>query len=49
MLAIIGVLLVIWVVLAVLGLAVKGLFWLFVVGLILFLATGAFGFTRRRN
>jgi hypothetical protein len=49
MLALIGVLLVIWLVLAVLGLTIKGLFWLFVIGLILFLATGAFGFMRRRS
>ena len=49
MLAIVGVLLVIWLVLAVLGLMVKGLFWLFVIGLILFLATGASGFLRRRS
>ena len=41
-------LLVIWLVLAVLGLALKGLFWLFVVGAILFIGTGIWGWIRRR-
>ncbi len=41
-------LLVIWLVLAVLGLALKGLFWLFVIALVLFIATGVFGWIRRR-
>jgi hypothetical protein len=42
-------LLVIWAVLALLGLVFKGLFWLFVIGLILFIATGVFGWTRGRT
>jgi hypothetical protein len=42
-------LLVVWLVLAVLGLAIKGIFWLFIVGLILFIATGVFGWIRRRT
>ncbi|GAA5201531.1 hypothetical protein GCM10023322_81670 [Rugosimonospora acidiphila] len=33
---------------AVLGLAIKGLFWLFVVGVILFLVTGVVSWLRRR-
>jgi hypothetical protein len=41
-------LLVIWLVLAVVGLVLKGLFWLFVIGAILFIATGVFGWIRRR-
>ena len=49
MLGLILVLLLIWLVLAVLGLAVKGLFWLFIIGLILFVATGIFGWVRRRT
>ena len=49
MLAFIGLLLVIWLVLVVLGLAIHGLFWLFVIGLILFVITGVFGFIRRRT
>ena len=41
-------LLVVWVVLAVIGFAVKSLFWLAIVGIILFIATGIFGAVRRR-
>ncbi|MDT4987010.1 MAG: hypothetical protein QOI74_1104 [Micromonosporaceae bacterium] len=48
MIGLIVALLVVWLVLAVLGLVVKGLFWLFVIGVILFLATGIFGWIRRR-
>jgi len=49
MLGLILLLLVVWLVLAVLGLVVKGLFWLFIIGLILFVATGIFGWVRRRT
>jgi len=49
MLGLILLLLIIWLVLAVLGLVVKGLFWLFIIGLILFVATGIFGWVRRRT
>jgi hypothetical protein len=38
---------VVWLILAVLGLALKGLFWLFVIGAVLFVATGIMGFVRR--
>ncbi len=48
MIALIIGLLVLWLILVVLGLVVKSLFWLFVVGLILFLATGVVGWVRRR-
>jgi hypothetical protein len=48
MLGLIVTLLVIWLILALLGLVVKGLFWLFVIGAILFVVTGAFGWFRRR-
>jgi hypothetical protein len=41
-------LLVLWVVLAAIGFAVKSLFWLAIVGIILFVATGIFGAVRRR-
>jgi uncharacterized membrane protein (Fun14 family) len=41
-------LLVLWVVLAVIGFAVKSLFWLAIVGIVLFVATGVFGAMRRR-
>jgi len=49
MIALIAALLVVWLVLAVLGLVIHGLFWLFVVGLILFLVTGGVGWLRRRS
>ena len=49
MLGLILLLLVVWLVLAVLGLVIKGLFWLFIIGLILFVATGIFGWVRRRT
>lgn len=42
-------LLVLWVVLAVIGFAVKTLFWLAIVGIILFVITGVFGVMRRRG
>ena len=41
-------LLVLWVVLAVIGFAVKSLFWLALIGIVLFIATGVFGAMRRR-
>ncbi|MGO4384211.1 hypothetical protein [Specibacter sp. RAF43] len=40
-------LLVIWLILSVLGFAVKGLLWLAIIGIILFVATGAIGWVRR--
>jgi hypothetical protein len=40
-------LLVVWLVLAVLGFVIKGLFWLAIIGIVLFLATSAWGFIRR--
>ena len=40
-------LLVLWLALSVLGFAVKGLFWLAIIGIVLFLATGVFGLVRR--
>ena len=41
-------LLVLWVVLAVVGFVVKSLFWLAIVAIVLFIATGIFGAIRRR-
>jgi hypothetical protein len=41
-------LLVIWLILAVLGLVIKGLFWLFVIAAVLFVATAIIGWVRRR-
>lgn len=40
-------LLVLWAVLVVLGIAVKTLFWLIIVGAVLFVATAAVGFVKR--
>jgi hypothetical protein len=40
-------LLVVWLVLAVLGFIIKGLFWLAILGIVLFVATGVWGFIRR--
>jgi hypothetical protein len=48
MLALIGILLVIWVVLAIVGFVVHSLLWLGVVAVILFLTTAAFGWIRRK-
>lgn len=42
------ILLVAWAVLSVVGFAIEGLFWLAVIGLILFVGTLIFGFLRNR-
>jgi hypothetical protein len=42
-------LLVLWAVLAVVGLAAKSLLWLAIVAIVLFIATGIFGAIRRRG
>ncbi|MGX5717900.1 hypothetical protein [Arthrobacter sp. MAHUQ-56] len=42
-------LLVIWLILSIVGFVVKGLFWLAVIGLILFVATGVWGWLKRRT
>ncbi|NMH99776.1 hypothetical protein [Pseudonocardia acidicola] len=42
-------LLVIWVLMIVLGFAIKTLFWLAVIGVVLFIATGVVGAIRRRG
>lgn len=39
--------LVVWLVMVVLGIAIKGLFWLVIIGAILFVATGVIGFVKR--
>jgi hypothetical protein len=49
MVGLIVALLVIWLIVACIGIAIKGLLWLFVLGLILFVITTAFGaFTANR-
>ncbi|WP_411969407.1 hypothetical protein [Geodermatophilus sp. YIM 151500] len=47
MLRLLGLLLVVWLVITVVGAVLEGLFWLMVVGGLLFLATAAYGWTRR--
>ncbi|MCZ2829119.1 hypothetical protein O2W14_09760 [Modestobacter sp. VKM Ac-2986] len=47
MLGLIAFLLVVWVAVIVIGAVVKGLFWLVVVGAVLFLATAAYGYVKR--
>jgi hypothetical protein len=47
MLRILGLLLVVWLVITVLGAVIKGLFWLAVVGLLFFVATAALGWNKR--
>lgn len=46
---IILLLLVAWLVISVLGLVIKGLLWLFFIGLVLFLATSAWGWIKRNS
>jgi hypothetical protein len=41
-------LLVLWLVLAVIGFTIKALFWLAIIGIVLFVATGLFGAIRGR-
>lgn len=48
MLVLIIVLLVLWLVAAVVGFAFKGLLWLAIIGIVLFVGTAAVGFVRRR-
>ena len=49
MLGIIALLLVIWLAITVVGAVLKGLFWLAVIGVLLFVATSALGWGRRKN
>lgn len=48
MVGLIVFLLVIWLIVAVLGLVLEGLFWLFVIGAVLFLATAGYGWVKRK-
>ncbi|GHF71918.1 CDP-diglyceride synthetase [Amycolatopsis bartoniae] len=47
MLGLIGLLLLVWLVLVVVGAVVKGLFWLLIIGAVLFIATAAVGWVKR--
>lgn len=49
MLTFIVVLLIIWLVFTVLGFVIEGLFWLAVIGIVLFLATAAYGWIKRKS
>lgn len=48
MLQVLGFLLVVWLVLVILGVVIKSLFWLAIVGAVLFLATAAYGWVKRQ-
>ncbi|MCE5290680.1 MAG: hypothetical protein LLG14_15770 [Nocardiaceae bacterium] len=47
MMALIGILLVVWLVCTIVGVVVKGLFWLTLVGIVLFVGTAALGWMNR--
>jgi hypothetical protein len=49
LLSVLGFFLVVWIVLVILGFVIHGLFWLAIIGIVLFLVTGAFGGTRLRR
>ena len=49
MLGFIALLLVIWIAVIVIGAVIHGLFWLVIIGAILFVATSAFGYLRNKT
>ncbi|MCZ2849304.1 hypothetical protein [Modestobacter sp. VKM Ac-2978] len=49
MLGFIALLLVLWLAFVVIGAVVEGLFWLLVIGAVLFVATAAFGWMKRNT
>ena len=49
MLGFIALLLVVWLALMVVGAVVEGLFWLIIIGAVLFVATAAFGWVKRNT
>ena len=49
MVAFLIILLVIWLGLSILGFVIKGLFWLAIIGLVLFVATAIFGWLRNKT
>jgi hypothetical protein len=49
MLALIAALLVIWLLFVLLGIIIKGLVWLAIIGIVLFLGTAAWGWLRRNS
>ena len=49
MLRLLGLLLVIWLAVSIIGAVIEGLFWLTVVGLLFFAATAAIGWNKRKD
>ncbi|WIX77224.1 hypothetical protein QRX50_38390 [Amycolatopsis carbonis] len=49
MIALLGILLVVWLVCVVLGVVIKGLFWLVILGAVLFVATAVIAFVKRKT
>ena len=49
MIILVVILLVIWLIVAVIGFAIKGLFWIALIGIILFVATAIISLIRRRT
>lgn len=49
MVILVVVLLALWLILAIIGFAIKGLIWIAVIGIVLFIATGLIGALRRRT
>lgn len=47
MIGLLAALLLVWLVCVVLGIVIKGLFWLLIIGAVLFVATGVVGFVKR--
>ena len=47
MLGLIAILLIVWLAFVVIGAVIHGLFWLLIIGVILFLVTSVFGWMRR--
>ena len=47
MLRLIGILLIVWLAFAIVGFVVKGLLWLAIIGIVLFVATAAWGWVKQ--
>lgn len=47
MIGLLVLLLIVWLVLVILGFVIKGLFWLAIIGIVLFLVTGGYGALKR--
>lgn len=47
MLGFLGLLLLIWIAFIVIGALIKGLFWLIIIGIVLFVATAIYGWVKR--